>query len=790
MATLLAKIVADFATTLIAGVAIGDTTATLQSATDSDGVALPSGRYFFTIDNGTSKKEHISCSLSGTALTSIKTVSRQGTETSGFARAHRLGASIEITDFAHILQINNLLNGTTNFDASTLLGYDGSVTPITANQFAPKSYVDAAALGTVTVTTIILPGNAGETVSAGNLLYLDVTDGEWKKCDADTAGSVDNIILAIAQGSGTDGNAITGGVMLQGLDTHQTGLTNNTAYYASNTAGEISSTPGTTEVSVGVSRSTTSLLFYPRYNQQLTENQQDALAGTSGTPSASNKFVTDNDTSATPSGSKAIRWSGGAYPAGDGSAITGIELKSEAYTASGAIAQNDTVYVSAANTVKTLYPSAQGTAASITTAPSHMAAIKPLPLSTNGLYLHVSGGCHDSSAVLYAQVRTINAGETDFSNGAEATVYSTGNGVRSYDVCSIGTDKYLFVFQADTAGAAAGIKAVVVTVSGTTVTVGSVVTVEVTGGLAEEVSCSKADTDKGIIFYKDDAGNDIYMKVLSVSGTTITQNTAALLKAGSSIKSISSVQLATDSVAVTYSQLATSLFGSIITISSTTPSAGAEQTLIAASEVYYHKITFISATKLLLTYEEDSANATYARTIAISGATMTASSALALETSIQQIGWGTAVIGTNYALVMAIDTNTNNKLYFLNISSTTPTTVSTQNLAQSSESTFLTTGIVKVSPWTYMCTGVNGDGDYIVKMTVVSSARIGMAESAISDAASGNILIRYKTQTLSGITLTAGSLYYIDDTGQPTVNSSLTAPTLGVAISTTKILLQ
>jgi len=292
MSTLLAKIVADFSTTITSGVAAGDTSATLQSATDSDGVALPSGRYFFTIDNGTASKEHISCSLSGTALTSIKTVSRQGTETSGFARSHRLGATVEITDFAHILQINNLLNGTTKLDSSTPLEYDGTVTPTLPNQLVTKSLLDATALGTTTVTTVILPGNAGETVSAGQLLYLLVSDGEWYKCDADTAATVDNIVLAIAQGSGTDGNAISGGVMLQGLDTHQTGLTNNTAYYASNTAGAISSTPGTTEVSVGISRSTTSLLFYPRYNQELTENQQDALAGNLGTPSATNLFVT------------------------------------------------------------------------------------------------------------------------------------------------------------------------------------------------------------------------------------------------------------------------------------------------------------------------------------------------------------------------------------------------------------------------------------------------------------------------------------------------------------------
>lgn len=156
------------------------------------------------------------------------------------------------------------------------------------------TYAQALALatGTASINRIVVAGNGGEVITAGNLVYLDVADGEWKKCDADTAGTVDNIILGIAQGAGTDGNPITNGILLFGLDSNQTGLTNNTAYYAGNTAGAISSTPGTTEVSVGISRSTTSLLFYPRYNQELTENQQDALLGNNGTPSGTNLYVT------------------------------------------------------------------------------------------------------------------------------------------------------------------------------------------------------------------------------------------------------------------------------------------------------------------------------------------------------------------------------------------------------------------------------------------------------------------------------------------------------------------
>jgi hypothetical protein len=146
MATKLGKIVADFTSSLATAMAVGATTASLQSATDDDGVALPAGRYFFAIDGNNSQKEHISCTLSGTSLTGISSLSRQGVESSGAARTHRVGSTVTLTDFAHIKFINDLAAGTTTFDASTPLGYDGTASITTANQFATKAYVDGVAI--------------------------------------------------------------------------------------------------------------------------------------------------------------------------------------------------------------------------------------------------------------------------------------------------------------------------------------------------------------------------------------------------------------------------------------------------------------------------------------------------------------------------------------------------------------------------------------------------------------------------------------------------------------------
>lgn len=159
MATKTGKIVADFTTSLATALSVGATTATLQSATDDDGVALPTGKYYLSLDGANSSKEHIYCTLTGTALTDIKSISRQGVETTGVVRAHRLGATVTLTDFAYIKTINDLVSGAVDLDASDPLKYDGVPTLTTgSNQLATVKYAeDLAIAGSPLATT----GTAG-----------------------------------------------------------------------------------------------------------------------------------------------------------------------------------------------------------------------------------------------------------------------------------------------------------------------------------------------------------------------------------------------------------------------------------------------------------------------------------------------------------------------------------------------------------------------------------------------------------------------------------------------------
>lgn len=298
MSTKLGTILADFTTSLATELIVGGTSATLSSATDDDGVALPSGRYFFTLDGLNSSKEHISCDLVGTALTNIKSLSRQGVETTGVVRKHRIGTTVSLTDFGHIKFINDLIAGTTTLNASAPLGYDGAPSSLTGNQLATVTYVLGVVNGgTVTFDKQVISGQtSGEALTANDVVYFKEADAKWYKADADLTATFDQLQLGIAQS--TVAINATVAIAISGPVSGFTGLSAGSKYYLSNTAGAISSTAGTNSVFVGWALSTTILLFDPVLKTLPTQKEKDALAGSQGVPSSTNKYATQDNVSA------------------------------------------------------------------------------------------------------------------------------------------------------------------------------------------------------------------------------------------------------------------------------------------------------------------------------------------------------------------------------------------------------------------------------------------------------------------------------------------------------------
>ena len=298
MSTLLGKVLADFTTSLATDIAIGGTIATLSSATDDDGVALPSGRYFFTLDGTNTSKEHISCDLVGTALTNIKSVSRQGVETTGAVRKHRIGTTVSLTDFAHLKYINDLIAGNTTLNSAAPLGYDGAPASLTGNQLATVNYVLGVVNGgTVTFDQQIISAQiSGEALTINDHVYFKESDQRWWKVDADLTTTFDVLKRGIVKTTvGSAGSTIQ--VAISGPVSGFVGLTAGSKYYASNTGGAISTTAGTYSVFVGIALSTTVLLLDTNYKTIPTQKEKDAMVGSQGVPSSTNTYVTADNVS-------------------------------------------------------------------------------------------------------------------------------------------------------------------------------------------------------------------------------------------------------------------------------------------------------------------------------------------------------------------------------------------------------------------------------------------------------------------------------------------------------------
>lgn len=296
MAQTLLKAVADFSTQLAGTIEVGAESAQITSVTDKDGVSLVNDRlYGFTVDTGTRKEYFIGrLTVATRTLSQIVSISRQGVATPGFARKHRIGTLVQITDWALLSRIANVLDGTTPLDAGTPLRYDGAPAQSEPNAMATVQFVlDTASGGAVTFNRQIIGGTAGVTVAAQNMVYLDTNDGKWRLTKADVLARSIGVKIGIAMGSGTADAGISGGVQVSGTETVGS-YTPGARYYLSDTAGALSTTPGTNEVLIGIGDANGDLLMLPNPSI-LTKEQLDALAGGGdlGTPDADNKFLTE-----------------------------------------------------------------------------------------------------------------------------------------------------------------------------------------------------------------------------------------------------------------------------------------------------------------------------------------------------------------------------------------------------------------------------------------------------------------------------------------------------------------
>lgn len=300
MSTKLGKIVANFQAQLSTKVNVGDTTATINSSVDDDGVTLENGRYFITMDVDNNKKEHFSCVLTVSGdecnLTDLKTINRvTSAETAGALRQHRVGSKVAITDFATILVMQRILDGLQTLNGASPIGYDVEPTLADREQIATVGYVlDVATGGSLAFDTqTISSQTAGEDgILVNDLVYFKTSDAKWYKVQADAEDTYTGVQVGFSKTEADENEAIQ--VAISGTIKNLSGLTAGLPYYASDTPGEISSTPGTAPFVVGYALSTTQLLFTVDFLlPSVKEKAAMSGGGYLGTPSSTNKFITE-----------------------------------------------------------------------------------------------------------------------------------------------------------------------------------------------------------------------------------------------------------------------------------------------------------------------------------------------------------------------------------------------------------------------------------------------------------------------------------------------------------------
>lgn len=243
-----------------------------------------SDTFYFTLEPGSrSRQEIISCTTvtqnsGGSATISGCTRGLSPvtpyTASSSLQFAHPGGSIAVLSDPP---QVYNQYGALSNDE--TITGTWLVPTPLSDTQIASKGYVDGIVTGgVVTNDRLIVAGSAGETVATSTLVYFNGADQEWYKVDVDTTSTYEDKFIGLTQGAGTDGSAVSGGILLKGRDNLVTGLTAGNTYYAAATAGELSTTVSAQPL--GIAEGTNVLYFDPVNVGVFNLRQNNTVTGT------------------------------------------------------------------------------------------------------------------------------------------------------------------------------------------------------------------------------------------------------------------------------------------------------------------------------------------------------------------------------------------------------------------------------------------------------------------------------------------------------------------------------
>ena len=463
------------------------------------------------------------------------------------------------------------------------------------------------------------------------------------------------------------------------------------------------------------------------------------------------------------------------------------------FTASGTIASGKPVALNSNGTVSEVSGTSESTGSEVVFETAQSYHILPIFDSSNNKVVIVYTDTGDSNHGK-AIVGTVSGTSISFGTAVTFNAATTYQISGTFDSNS---NKVVIVYK--DVGDSNKTNSIVGTVSGTSISFGSEATIT-TNTISESSTTFDSNLNKVVTFYKDTSNSDYGTAAVgTVSGTSISYGTPVVFESAASslYQQSSCFDTSSNKTVVVYTDEGNSSYGTGIvgTVSGTSISFGTAVAFHAAGTANAVCAFDTTNNKVVIAYE-DTADSEKGKSLVgtVSGTAISYGSEVEFESGgIQEVGM-TFDPDAGKAVVVYMDKgNSNYGTYAVGTVSGTSITYETPVVFAAATSERCTATYDTNSDKVVIGFEDGGNSNYgtsVVLQVGSSNASnfVGISNAAISDSAAGNITVQGGLITNSDLaTLTIGSTYYVQDDGSLATTSSNV--TAGKALAATTLLL-
>jgi len=468
-------------------------------------------------------------------------------------------------------------------------------------------------------------------------------------------------------------------------------------------------------------------------------------------------------------------------------------------TASGTLANGDTVIVNANGTVSAV-------AASVSTTPS---AGTPVQFES-GQTIYISAGYDATSGKIVIAYR--DDGNSGYGTAVVGTVSGTSisfgtpvvfeSANSAYVAIATGEDSSRVVIAYRDNGNSNYVTAIVGTISGTSISFGSAEVVEVGPAATDIAATYDASAGRIIVVYRDNANNRGLAKAGSVSGTSISFGSATEFNSGNAYYNSVVYHANAQKFVIAYQDAGNSNYGTAIvgTVSGSSISFGTKAVFESASTLYTSIAYDANAQKVVIAYEDDD-NGDYGTAVVgtVSGTSISFGTPVVFEsanTKYQAIAYD-----SNAQKVLICYTDDGNGGAGTAITGTvsgTSISFGTPAVFESGDATYIALAYDS-SAQKFVTACRDNDDSYKGKSAVVTATTtstnltsenyIGISDAAYSDGATATVQIVGSVDDAQS-SLTPGQQYFVQLDGSLGTTAADPSVFAGTAVAATKVIVK